>query len=241
MKIRKLYCLLAFVLLCCLTGCGKKVITPLDYVGVEYSQNADGTVTAAPVVDWIALDEDIYGKDRTSVEKLSDIDTLQYYFEFSLDKYIGLDDGDEITINVLMSDTFAKKNKVKMKSSSKKLTVDCFEYIDPFSSENFHLMENGEDSNSFENQAGIVIDGKLPELKLKAKNCEDENSIISHITYKIEFDNKDKTYKAGNDIRVSADFTSTNSMNGRIYKLTETKKRYKVIEEAPYLKEIPWI
>lgn len=234
---------LAFMSLCCLTGCGEKAITPLDYVGVTYTQNTDGTASAMPVVDWIALDEDIYGSDRTSAEKLSDISTLQYYFEYSLDKYTGLNNGDEITVNVLMSDTFAKENKVKVKSSSKKITVDCFEYIDPFSSENFHFMTSDENFNTFKNQAGIVIDGQSPELKLKAKNCEDESSILSHIDYKITFDNGNNTYKVGTKIIVTAYFTSNNSIDGQapFYKLTENKKKYEVIEEAPYLKEVPWL
>lgn len=118
-----------------LTGC-TKTVDLTQYADVTYS-GANGNGSASIALDYGGLGKELFGKDATQsiIDEAQTELSLMGNVDYTLDKEDGLSNGDTITMTVTCSDSFAKTHEIKLKNTTKEITVSGLpeaESLDPF-------------------------------------------------------------------------------------------------------------
>lgn len=116
------------------TGCGKKNVSLLDTVEVNFSgMDGYGTAYITGEDDWI---ETVIGNEGTDLEKLGAYVQLKKAVKFSLSETEDLSNGDKLELTVKVDEEVLKEYGFKVKETTKVVVVEGLEEpkeFDPFS------------------------------------------------------------------------------------------------------------
>lgn len=153
-----------------LTGC-TKTVDLTQYADVTYS-GANGNGSATIDLDYGGLGKELFGKDATQsiIDEAQTELSLMGNVDYTLDKEDGLSNGDTITMTVTCSDSFAKTHEIKLKNTTKKITVSGLpeaKSLDPFSPDILTILY---DDSIADGKVTINLLGAYPDINVRTNN-----------------------------------------------------------------------